>query len=37
MAMASYVLWQLHKLPADAPVRDILMPRPLPARSEIAR
>lgn len=27
MAMASYVLWQLHKLPPDAPASDILTSR----------
>jgi hypothetical protein len=32
MAMASYVLWQLHKLPPDAPVSDILISRGAQAR-----
>jgi hypothetical protein len=32
MAMATYVLWQLHKLPAGAPVSDILTSRSEPAR-----
>ncbi len=32
MAMASYVLWQLHKLPAGAPASDILLPRGAPTR-----
>jgi hypothetical protein len=32
MAMASYVLWQLHKLPAGAPASDILTSRSEPAR-----
>lgn len=31
MAMASYVLWQLHKLPPGAPVSDILIARGAPA------
>ncbi len=32
MAMASYVLWQLHKLPPGAPASDILTSRSEPAR-----
>ena len=32
MAMASYVLWQLHKLPAGAPASDILISRGAQAR-----
>jgi hypothetical protein len=32
MAMASYVLWQLHKLPPGAPASDILTSRGVPAR-----
>lgn len=32
MAMASYVLWQLHKLPPGAPVHDILIARETPAQ-----
>jgi hypothetical protein len=32
MAMASYVLWQLHKLPPGAPASDILLARGAPAR-----
>lgn len=32
MAMASYVLWQLHKLPPGAPASDILIARGARAR-----
>jgi hypothetical protein len=32
MAMASYVLWQLHKLPPGAPASDILFARGAPAK-----
>jgi hypothetical protein len=32
MAMASYVLWQLHKLPPGAPASEILISRGAPAR-----
>lgn len=32
MAMASYVLWQLHKLPPGAPASDILTSRGASAR-----
>jgi hypothetical protein len=32
MAMASYVLWQLHKLPPGAPASDILVARRALAR-----
>jgi hypothetical protein len=32
MAMASYVLWQLHKLPPGAPASDILTARGAPIR-----
>jgi hypothetical protein len=32
MAMASYVLWQLHKLPPGAPASDILISRGAQAR-----
>jgi len=37
MAMASYVLWQLHKLPAGAPASDILLSRPQPSSAGAAR
>ena len=32
MAMASYVLWQIQKLPPNAPVSDILTSRGAPSR-----